>query len=110
MTFRLRPLLALCAYIGAAATAGMFFLDGDRYLLGGLLLVVANSSLAVSMVLYNAYRIVRQDAGDPDARRALYFVQRPDGSECCRETSWRMVERIIRRDMRASNDIARMFN
>lgn len=40
---------------GAAATTGMFFLDGDRYLLGGLLLVVANASVAVSMVLYNAY-------------------------------------------------------
>lgn len=33
----------------------MFFLDGDRYLLGGLLLIVANASLAVSMVLYNSY-------------------------------------------------------
>ncbi|MGD6750592.1 MFS transporter [Streptomyces sp. BH105] len=54
-TGRKKPLLALCAYMGAAATAGMFFLDGDRYLLGGLLLVVANSSLAVSMVLYNSY-------------------------------------------------------
>ncbi|WP_306320721.1 MULTISPECIES: MFS transporter [unclassified Streptomyces] len=54
-TGRKKPLLALSAYIGAAATAGMFFLDGDRYLLGGLLLVVANSSLAVSMVLYNSY-------------------------------------------------------
>ncbi|MGY0487836.1 MFS transporter [Streptomyces sp. WG-D5] len=52
---RKKPLLAAAAYTGAAATAGMFFLDGDRYLLGGLLLVVANSSLAVSMVLYNSY-------------------------------------------------------
>ncbi|MET8473714.1 MFS transporter [Streptomyces sp. NPDC006422] len=54
-TGRKKPLLALSAYLGAAATTGMFFLDGDRYLLGGLLLVVANASLAVSMVLYNAY-------------------------------------------------------
>ncbi|MEU9188761.1 MFS transporter [Streptomyces sp. NPDC048484] len=52
---RKKPLLALAAYLGAAATAGMFFLDGDRYLLGGLLLIVANASLAVSMVLYNSY-------------------------------------------------------
>ncbi|MFJ8940066.1 MFS transporter [Streptomyces sp. NPDC102365] len=52
---RKKPLLALSAYLGAAATAGMFFLDGDRYLLGGLLLIVANASLAVSMVLYNSY-------------------------------------------------------
>ncbi|MFG2647411.1 MFS transporter [Streptomyces sp. NPDC048436] len=54
-TGRKKPLLAVAAYLGAAATAGMFFLDGDRYLLGGLLLIVANASLAVSMVLYNAY-------------------------------------------------------
>ncbi|MFB6674236.1 MFS transporter [Streptomyces sp. NPDC056390] len=54
-TGRKKPLLAVSAYLGATATAGMFFLDGDRYLLGGLLLVVANASLAVSMVLYNSY-------------------------------------------------------
>ncbi|MFI7385855.1 MFS transporter [Streptomyces sp. NPDC049813] len=54
-TGRKKPLLATAAYIGAAATAGMFFLDGERYLLGGALLVVANAALAVSMVLYNSY-------------------------------------------------------
>jgi UMF1 family MFS transporter len=52
---RKKPLLALSAYLGAAATTGMFLLDGDRYLLGAFLLIVANASLAVSMVLYNAY-------------------------------------------------------
>ncbi|MFF8847238.1 MFS transporter [Streptomyces sp. NPDC015127] len=52
---RKKPLLAVSAYLGAAATTGMFLLDGDRYLLGALLLIVANASLAVSMVLYNAY-------------------------------------------------------
>ncbi|MFE9249515.1 MFS transporter [Streptomyces sp. NPDC007088] len=54
-TGRKKPLLALAAYLGAAATAGMFFLDGDRYLLGGVLLVVANASIAVSTVVYNAF-------------------------------------------------------
>ncbi|MGW1028339.1 MFS transporter [Streptomyces sp. NPDC002577] len=54
-TGRKKPLLAAAAYLGAAATAGMFFLSGDRYLLGGALLMVANASLAVSMVLYNSY-------------------------------------------------------
>ncbi|MFI9646793.1 MFS transporter [Streptomyces sp. NPDC052040] len=54
-TGRKKPLLALCAYLGAAATAGLFFLDGHRYLLGGLLLIVANASMAVSMVVYNSY-------------------------------------------------------
>ncbi|MEU6122344.1 MFS transporter [Streptomyces sp. NPDC047123] len=54
-TGRKKPLLAVAAYVGAAATAAMFFLDGDRYLLGGFLLIVANASLAVSMVLYNSF-------------------------------------------------------
>ncbi|MER5560702.1 MFS transporter [Streptomyces sp. NPDC001251] len=54
-TGRKKPLLAAAAYTGAAATAGMFFLDGHRYLLGAVLLIVANASLSVSMVLYNAY-------------------------------------------------------
>ncbi|MFD3525258.1 MFS transporter [Streptomyces sp. NPDC058653] len=54
-TGRKKPLLAAAAYVGAAATAGMFFLDGDRYLLGVVLLIVANASLSVSMALYNAY-------------------------------------------------------
>ncbi|MFD5572102.1 MFS transporter [Streptomyces cadmiisoli] len=52
---RKKPLLGAAAYIGAAATAGMFFLDGDRYLLGGLLLIVANAAQSVAMMLYNSY-------------------------------------------------------
>ncbi|MFE0499086.1 MFS transporter [Streptomyces albidoflavus] len=67
-TGRKKPLLALSAYLGAAATAGMFFLDGDRYLLGGLLLVVANASLAVSMVLYNSYL---PQIAEPEERDAV---------------------------------------
>ncbi|WP_329458835.1 MFS transporter [Streptomyces sp. NBC_01497] len=54
-TGRKKPLLAAAAYVGAAATAGMFFLDGDRYLLGAGLLIVANVALPVSSALYNAY-------------------------------------------------------
>ncbi|MFY4720361.1 MFS transporter [Streptomyces sp. LaBMicrA B280] len=54
-TGRKKPLLAAAAYTGAAATAGMFFLDGDRYLLGGVLLVVANAAAAVGGMLYNSY-------------------------------------------------------
>lgn len=65
---RKKPLLAAAAYLGATATAGMFFLDGDRYLLGALLLIVANASLAVSMALYNAY--LPQIAG-PEERDAV---------------------------------------
>lgn len=54
-TGRKKPLLAAAAYTGAVATTGMFFLDGDRYLLGGVLLVVANAAQSVAMMLYNSY-------------------------------------------------------
>ncbi|MEU8675586.1 MFS transporter [Streptomyces sp. NPDC048560] len=67
-TGRKKPLLAAAAYTGALATTGMFFLDGHRYLLGAFLLVVANASISVSMVLYNSY--LPQIAG-PDERDAV---------------------------------------
>ncbi|POX56013.1 MFS transporter [Streptomyces sp. Ru71] len=54
-TGRKKPLLAAAAYVGAAATTGMFFLSGERYLLGGVLLVVANAAQSVAMMLYNSY-------------------------------------------------------
>ncbi|MFG2122028.1 MFS transporter [Streptomyces sp. NPDC048710] len=54
-TGRKKPLLGAAAYTGAAATTGMFFLDGDRYLLGGVLLIVANAAQSVGMMLYNSY-------------------------------------------------------
>lgn len=54
-TGRKKPLLGAAAYVGAAATAGMFFLDGDRYVLGGVLLIIANAAQSVAMMLYNSY-------------------------------------------------------
>ncbi|MER6612900.1 MFS transporter [Streptomyces xantholiticus] len=72
---RKKPLLTVAAYVGATATTGMFFLDGDRYLLGALLLIVANASLAVSMVLYNAYlpQIAAPDERDAVSSRGWAF-------------------------------------
>lgn len=52
---RHRVLMGVFAYLGAAATAAMFLLRGDRYLLGTGLLVLANVAYAVSVVLYNAF-------------------------------------------------------
>ncbi|AXI80773.1 MFS transporter [Peterkaempfera bronchialis] len=52
---RHRVLMGASAYLGAAATAAMFLLRGDRYLLGAALLVVANVAYAVSVVLYNSF-------------------------------------------------------
>ncbi|MEE4488957.1 MFS transporter [Streptomyces sp. NPDC050529] len=67
-TGRKKPLLAAAAYTGATATAAMFFLDGHRYLLGAFLLIVANASISVSMVLYNAYL---PQIAEPDERDAV---------------------------------------
>ncbi|MER5889878.1 MFS transporter [Streptomyces sp. NPDC001941] len=65
---RKKPFLAAAAYVGAAATTGMFFLEGERYLLGAFLLIVANASVAVSMALYNAYL---PQIAEPDERDAV---------------------------------------
>lgn len=50
-----KRLLGLFAYIGAIATMGLYFLDGDRYWLGGMLFLIANLSFGASIVFYNAY-------------------------------------------------------
>ncbi|MEN3583792.1 MULTISPECIES: MFS transporter [unclassified Streptomyces] len=60
-----KRLLGVAAYTGAAATCGMFFLDGDRYLLGGFLLIVANAAQSVAMMLYNSYL---PQIADPEER------------------------------------------
>lgn len=67
-TGRKKPILGTAAYLGAGATAAMFFLEGDRYLLGGALLVIANVSFAVAVVIYNAF--LPQIAG-PEERDAV---------------------------------------
>jgi UMF1 family MFS transporter len=62
---RKKQLLALFAYLGSAATVGLVFLTGDRYLLGALLLLVANLAFGASIVVYNSF--LPQIAG-PDER------------------------------------------
>lgn len=74
-TGRKKPFLGAAAYTGAAATTAMFFLDGDRYLLGGLLLVVANAAQSVAMMLYNSYlpQISRPEERDAVSSRGWAF-------------------------------------
>ncbi len=50
-----KPLIGLFAYIGAFATMAMFFLQGQNYLLGGALFLLANLSFGASIVFYNAF-------------------------------------------------------
>lgn len=63
-----KRLLALFAYLGAAATIGMLFLTGGRYLLGAALFLIANIAFGASVVVYNSF--LPQIAG-PDERDAV---------------------------------------
>ena len=64
-TPRKKMLLAVTAFIASAATIGFAFVTGDRYLLGGLLFLIANISGGASIVVYNSF--LPQLAG-PDER------------------------------------------
>jgi UMF1 family MFS transporter len=52
---RKKQLLAFFANVGAFATMAMYFLHGTRYLLGGILFVIANLSFGAAKVFYNAF-------------------------------------------------------
>jgi UMF1 family MFS transporter len=60
-----KSFLAIFAYIGAFATLGLYFVQGDGYILGGLLFLIANLSFGASIVFYNAYL---PDIAQPDER------------------------------------------
>jgi UMF1 family MFS transporter len=54
-TPRKKVLLATTAFLASAATIAMAFVTGDRYLLGGLLFLIANISGGASIVVYNSF-------------------------------------------------------
>jgi UMF1 family MFS transporter len=60
-----KQMLGICAYLGAFATMGLYFLQGDNYLLGGILFLVANLSFGASIVFYNAFL---PEIASPDRR------------------------------------------
>ena len=47
--------MRLFATIGAVTTGLLFFIQGDLWLLGGLMYIIANLAFGASMVFYNAY-------------------------------------------------------
>ncbi|HEV2088271.1 MAG TPA: MFS transporter [Cryptosporangiaceae bacterium] len=63
-----KQLLALFAYVGAAATVANVFVAGTRFELGAVLLIVANVAFGASIVIYNSF--LPQIAG-PDERDAV---------------------------------------
>ncbi len=60
-----KQMLGFFAYLGAFATMGLYFLNGDNYLLGGSLFLLANLSFGTAMVFYNAFL---PDISSPDDR------------------------------------------
>jgi UMF1 family MFS transporter len=50
-----KRLMAAFCYGGVTATCLLYFVSGRRYLLGALLLIVANFAFGVTIVLYNAF-------------------------------------------------------
>ncbi|MEM8535635.1 MAG: MFS transporter [Chloroflexota bacterium] len=63
-----KQLMGVCAYIGAFATMGMYFLQGDNYLLGGLLFLIANLGFGASIVFYNGFL---PEIASPERRDAV---------------------------------------
>ncbi|MEV7970879.1 MFS transporter [Sphaerisporangium sp. NPDC088356] len=74
-TGRKKELLALFAYLGAAATLGFYFVAGDAYVLGGVLFIVANVAFGAAMVVYNSFlpQISRPDERDAVSSRGWGF-------------------------------------
>jgi UMF1 family MFS transporter len=68
---RKKPLLATAAFIGSGATIAMAFVTGERYLLGGLLFIIANIAFGASVVVYNSFlpRLAGPDERDKVSSR-----------------------------------------
>jgi UMF1 family MFS transporter len=65
---RKKEMLGLLAYAGAGAAMLMYLLDGERYLLGCLLFLVANFCFGASVVIYNSFL---PEISSPDERDAV---------------------------------------
>jgi UMF1 family MFS transporter len=74
-TGRKRELLAAFAYVGALATMCLYFVQGDLYLLGGGLFIVANVAFGASVVVYDSFlpQISSPDERDRVSTRGWAF-------------------------------------
>ncbi|MBB5781027.1 MFS transporter [Nonomuraea jabiensis] len=54
-TGRKREMLGGFAYVGALATMALYFVEGDRYMLGGVLFILANLAYGSSVVIYDSF-------------------------------------------------------
>lgn len=60
-----KRLMAIFCYVGVVASSLLFFVTGESYLIGGLLLIISNMSFAAANVFYNAFLI---DVASEDQR------------------------------------------
>jgi len=52
-----KRLMAIFCYIGVVASASLFFVAGDSYIAGGILLIISNIGFAAANVFYNAFLV-----------------------------------------------------
>lgn len=60
-----KRMMMLFAYLGASLTVGLFFIQGDLVLLGGIMFILANLSFGAAIIFYNAFL---PEIASPDQR------------------------------------------
>lgn len=70
-----KRLMALFCYIGVTATCLLFFVQGNLYLAGGLLFIIANVCFGAALVFYNAFlpEIATEDQVDKVSSRGFAY-------------------------------------
>ena len=70
-----KRLMALFCYIAVVANCLMFFVQGNLYLLGGILFIIANVSFGAALVFYNAFlpEITTEDQADKVSSRGFAY-------------------------------------
>jgi UMF1 family MFS transporter len=70
-----KRLMAFFCYIGVIANCLMFFVQGNLYIFGGLLFIVANVAFGASNVFYNAFlpEITTEDQADKVSSRGYAY-------------------------------------
>lgn len=67
-TNKKKQFLAFFAYMGALATAAMYFLEGTGFIYGGILFLIGNTGFGASIVMYNAFLT---DLAEPENRDSV---------------------------------------
>ena len=70
-----KRLMALFCYIAVTANCLMFFIQGNLYLFGGLLFIIANVGFGASIVFYNSFlpEITTEDQADKVSSRGFAY-------------------------------------